>query len=196
MSGALSAALTQARKEFAENPRLRIGAWAIAAIVVFYLWLVLADWRAQMQKDYAAQSQQLQKIRSLAGQDEWLQRAEHARALRDALQAQIPEVATLGLAQASVQTMARNLAAASGNAIRVQAEAPTPVEGNEGLWRVPVVISGGLGAAQVLQLIRRIESERNLVTIEQAMILNRDNRTFSLTVVAFFRVKEAAREPA
>jgi hypothetical protein len=196
MSGALSAALTQARKEFAENPRLRIGAWAIAAIVVFYLWLVLADWRAQMQKDYAAQSQQLQKIRSLAGQDEWLQRAERARALREALQAQIPEVATLGLAQASVQTLARNLAAASGNAIRIQAEAPAPVAGSEGLWRVPVVISGGLGAEQVLQLVRRIESERNLVVIEQAMILNRENRTFSFTVVAFFRVKEAAREPA
>jgi hypothetical protein len=196
MSGALSAALTQARKEFAENPRLRIGAWAIAAIAVFYLWLVLADWRAQMQKDYAAQSQQLQKIRSLAGQDEWLQRAERARALREALQAQIPEVATLGLAQASVQTLARNLAAASGNAIRIQAEAPAPVPGSEGLWRVPVVISGGLGAEQVLQLVRRIESERNLVAIEQAMILNRENRTFSLTVVVFFRVKEAAREPA
>ncbi|MDX2299290.1 MAG: hypothetical protein NW204_06155 [Xanthomonadaceae bacterium] len=196
MSGALSVALTQVRKEFAENPRLRIGAWAIAAIVVFYLWLVLADWRAQMQKDYAAQSQQLQKIRSLAGQDEWLQRAERARALRDALQAQIPEVATLGLAQASVQTLARNLAAASGNAIRIQAEAPAPVTGSEGLWRVPVVISGGLGAEQVLQLVRRIESERNLVVIEQATILNRENRTFSLTVVAFFRVKESAREPA
>lgn len=196
MSGALSVALTQARKEFAENPRLRIGAWAIAAIVVFYLWLVLADWRAQMQKDYAAQSQQLQKIRSLAGQDEWLQRAERARALRDALQAQIPEVATLGLAQASVQTLARNLAAASGNAIRIQAEAPAPVTGSEGLWRVPVVISGGLGAEQVLQLVRRVESERNLVVIEQATILNRENRTFSLTVVAFFRVKESAREPA
>lgn len=196
MSGALSAALTQARKEFADNPRLRIGAWAIVAIVVFYLWLVLADWRAQMQKEYATQSQQLQKIRSLAGQDEWLQRAERARALREALQAQIPEVATLGLAQASVQTLARNLAAASGNAIRIQAQAPTPVAGNEGLWRVPVVISGGLGAEQVLQLVRRIESERNLMAIEQAMILNRDNRTFSLTVVAFFRVKEAAREPA
>lgn len=195
MSGALRAALASMRKELADNPRLRLGAWLIAAILIFYVWLVLADWRAQMHKDYVAQVQQLQKIRSLAGQDEWLQRAEQARVLRDALQAQIPEVATLGLAQASVQTLARDMIAASGNAIRVQTEAPAEVGEGSGLWRVPVVISGGLGATQVLQLIRRIESQRNLVVIEQAMILNRENHTFSLTMVSFFRVQEAVHEP-
>lgn len=195
MSGALRAALASMRKELADNPRLRLGAWLIAAILIFYVWLVLADWRAQMHKDYVAQVQQLQKIRSLAGQDEWLQRAEQARVLRDALQAQIPEVATLGLAQASVQTLARDMIAASGNAIRVQTEAPAEVGEGSGLWRVPMVISGGLGATQVLQLIRRIESQRNLVVIEQAMILNRENHTFSLTMVSFFRVQEAVHEP-
>lgn len=195
MSGALRAALASMRMELADNPRLRLGAWLIAAILIFYVWLVLADWRAQMHKDYVAQVQQLQKIRSLAGQDEWLQRAEQARVLRDALQAQIPEVATLGLAQASVQTLARDMIAASGNAIRVQTEAPAEVGEGSGLWRVPMVISGGLGATQVLQLIRRIESQRNLVVIEQAMILNRENHTFSLTMVSFFRVQEAVHEP-
>jgi len=196
MSGMASVAMAQMRKEFAGNPRLRVGAGLVVAILVFYLWLVLADWRAAMQKDYVAQAQHLEKIRSLAGQDAWLQRAEQARALREALQAQIPEVATLGLAQASVQTLARDLVAASASDLRVQAEVPAQVGEGSGLWRVPVVISGGLGAAQVLQLIRRVESERNLVVIEQAMILNRDNHTFSLTLVSYFRVREAVREPA
>lgn len=195
MNAALGSAVAQMRKEFADNPRLRAGAWVIAAIVLFYLWLVLSEWRADAQKDYAAQSQRLEKISSLAGQDEWLQRAEQARALREALQAQIPEVATLGLAQASVQTTARDLIAASGNTLQVQAEAPAEVGVGSGLWRVPVVISGGLAAPQVLQLVRRIESARNLMVIEQAQILNQNNRTFSLTIVSYYRVQEGVREP-
>ena len=195
MSGVPGTAMGSLRKEFADNPRLRLGAWLIVAIVVFYVWLVLSDWRAQMHKDYVEEVQRLHKIRSLAGQDEWLQRAEQARALREALQAQIPEVATLGLAQASMQTLARDLIAASGSSVRVQAEAPAEVGEGSGLWRVPVVVSGGLSAPQVLQLIRRIESQRNLVIIERAMILNRENRTFSLTMVSYFRVQEAVREP-
>lgn len=195
MNAALGTAVAQMRKEFADNPRLRAGAWVIAAIVLFYLWLVLSEWRADAQKDYAAQSQRLEKISSLAGQDEWLQRAEQARALREALQAQIPEVATLGLAQASVQTTARDLIAASGNTLQVQAEAPAEVGVGSGLWRVPVVISGSLAAPQVLQLVRRIESARNLMVIEQAQILNQNNRTFSLTIVSYYRVQEGVREP-
>lgn len=196
MSAAAGGLLEQARKELADNPRLRLGAWLIVGILVLYLWLVLSDWQAAVQKDYLVQVQRLEKIRSLAGQDEWLQRAEQARALREALQAQIPEVATLGLAQASMQTFARDLVSASGASLRVQTEVPAEVGEGSGLWRVPVVLSGGLSAPQVLQLIRGIESARNLVVIEEALILNRVNQTFSLTLVAYYRVQEGVREPA
>src|SRR3546814_3808218 len=122
MSTMAATLLAQARAEFQANVRLRWGSVLIVAIMVFYLWLVPSDLRAQMQRDYVQQVQRLDKITSLSGQDEWLQRAQQASTLREALQAQIPTVATLGLAQASVQSIARDLITASGKPLRVQAE--------------------------------------------------------------------------
>lgn len=194
MNALLTTLLAQARAEFQANARLRWGGLLIAAIVVFYLWLVLSDVRAEMQREYVQQVQRLDKITSLAGQDEWLQRAEQARVLRDALQAQIPSVDTLGLAQASVQSLARDLISASGKQLRVQAETATEVGRGSGIWRVPVVISGGMAPAAALQLIQRIENQPNLVVIEQAIVINRNTGTLTLTMAAFFRVQEATSE--
>jgi len=46
-----------------------------------------------------------------------------------------------------------------------------------------------------VQLIRRIEMQPNLIVIEQAMVLNRNNGMVALTVAGFFRVEEAANAP-
>ncbi|PIQ37137.1 MAG: hypothetical protein COW59_08795 [Lysobacterales bacterium CG17_big_fil_post_rev_8_21_14_2_50_64_11] len=195
MSAAWQSLLAQARAEFHANARLRWGGLLIVVILLVYLLLVLSDVRAQMQREYVQQVQRLQKISSLAGQDEWLQRAERARVLRDGLQAQLPTVATLGLAQASVQSFARDLIASSGKPLRVQSETATEVGRGSGIWRVPVVISGALAPDAAVQLIRRIEMQPNLIVIEQAMVLNRNNGMVALTVAGFFRVEEAANAP-
>lgn len=194
MSALLATLLAQVRAEFQANARLRWGGLLIAAIMLFYLWLVLSDLRTQMQGDYVQLVQRRDKITSLAGQEEWLQRAEQARVLRDALQAQIPSVETLGLAQASVQSLARDLISASGKQLRVQAETATEVGRGSGIWRVPVVISGGMAPAAALQLIQRIESQPNLVVVEQAIVINRNAGVLTLTMAAFFRVQEATNE--
>lgn len=191
MNAVLQSLLTQVRSEFQANARLRWGGLLILAIVVLYLLLVLSDVRAQMQRDYVQQVQRLDKITSLAGQDEWLQRAEQARLLRDALQAQIPTVATLGLAQASVQSLARDLIAASGKPLRVQVETATEVGRGSGIWRTPVVISGGLSPDRALQMIRKIEQQENLVVVDQAILLNRSGGGLTLTMTAFSRIQGA-----
>lgn len=191
MSAMIPTLLAQARAEFQANARLRWGGVLIVAIMVFYLWLVLSDLRAQMQRDYVQQVQRLDKITSLSGQDEWLQRAQQASTLRQALQAQIPTVATLGLAQASVQSIARDLITASGKPLRVQAETATEIGSGSGIWRVPVVISGALAPDAALQLIRNIERQQNLVVVDQMILLNRPGAPFSVTMTAYFRVQEA-----
>lgn len=183
--------LEQARREWAGNRRLRIGAVAIAAILAFYLLLVLRDWQSALQLHYAQRSEQLQKMQALAGQEVWIARAQAAQALRKGLEAEIPEVATLGLAQAGVQTWMRDLNAAFGGALQVQNQAPQQVDGQPGVWRVPVTISGPGDPMRVMQLIGQVESRKSLTVIDQATLLNRENQTFSLTVVSLFRIKEA-----
>lgn len=193
-SALVAAAWAGGRRELAGNPRLRLGLFVIAGILALYLWLLLRDGQAALAQEYRAERQRLARIVSLAGQEHWLARAEAARTLREALEAEIPSADTLGLAQASVQSWARDLGAAAGAEVRVQTEAPARVRSGENLWRIPVNLSGALEPRQVLQLIQRIERQPNLTTIEQALILSRDNRTFSLTVVAFYRIPEEAAD--
>lgn len=191
MAAGLGDLSAQARSEWANNPRLRLGVAVIAAVLAVYLLLVLRDWRAGLQEQFAARSEHLQKMQSLAGQDEWIARAQDARKLRQALDAQIPEVATVGLAQAGIQTWVRSLGGAFGDGLQIQTQAPQAVEGQPGLWRVPVVLSGSAEPHIVMQLVQQIEDRKSLAVIEQATVLNRANKTFSLTVVSLFRIPEA-----
>lgn len=179
------------REELGGNARLRWGLVVISAILAVQLFLVLSDWRTSLHDRYVERRQYLRKLRTLAGQEQWLSRASEASRLRKALEAEIPEVATLGLAQANAQAWVRDLASAHGQTVRVQARPPAAIEGEPGLYKIPVVLSGSLPPAAVINLIQRVEKHPSLAVIENAVLLNRENRTFELAVVSFARVKEA-----
>lgn len=191
MNPQLTAMLEQARREWAGNRRLRLGGIAIAAILAFYLLLVLRDWQAALQVQYADRTEHLQKMQALAGQEVWIGRAQEAQSLRKGLEAEIPEIDTLGLAQAGLQTWMRDLNGTFGGTLQIQNQASQQVEGQPGVWRVPVVLSGPGEPRRVIQLIGQIEGRKSLTVIDAATMLNRDNHTFSLTVVSLFRIKEA-----
>lgn len=187
-------AWSSARDEWSRNARLRWGVAVIALVIGVWVFLVLRDWRDALAEEYLDRHAYLVKMQSLVGQDEWLERAEAAARIRAALEAEIPLADTIGIAQATVQTWARDLVAASGAELQVQAQAAQEVEGHPGLFRVPVVISGGLQAPKVMELIRQVESYGSLAVIEESLIMNRQNETFSLTVVAYFQVQEGVAD--
>jgi hypothetical protein len=180
--------MDQVRQELAKNARLRLGLIVIAVILAFYSALLLMDWRTALHAHYVERMQYLHKLREMANQNEWPARAEAAARLRKALEAEIPEVASLGLAQAGAQTWARGLAGVQGGAIQLQTQEPQVVEGQPGLMRVPIVLSGALPPRVVLNIIQQIEKRGSLAVIEEAMLLNRENQTFQLTVVSYVRV--------
>ena len=187
-------AWSSARDEWSRNARLRWGVAVIALVIGVWVFLVLRDWRDALAEEYLDRHAYLVKMQSLVGQDEWLERAEAAARIRAALEAEIPSADTIGIAQATVQTWARDLVAASGAELQVQAQAAQEVDGHPGLFRVPVVISGGLQAPKVMELIRQVESYGSLAVIEESLIMNRQNETFSLTVVAYFQVQEGVAD--
>lgn len=186
--------LADIRREWAGNPRLRLGIIAIGVILAVYLSLVMQDWRAGLQERYAERTEYLGKMQALAGQDAWIARAEAVAQTRAALEAEIQTVATAGIAQAAVQGWLRDAAVAFGEGVQVQAAAPLQVAEGSDIWRVPVTISGKLDPARYVQLLARIESRPTLAVVEEATLLNRENRTFSLTVVSYYRVKGAATD--
>ena len=192
MSTQLESALADIRRQWAANPRLRMGVVVIGLILVAWVFLVLRDWRASLAAEYAARTEHLYKMRALAGQDEWIDRARSMAEVRGALEAELPEAATPGLAQANVQGWVRDVVAAYGEQdVTVQVRDAIAVDGHPGVWRVPVAINGPLRAGRFLDLVATIERRNTLAIVEQARVLDRDNKTFSLTVVAFFRIPPA-----
>lgn len=177
--------------DVARNPRLQLGLVAIATILVFYSALLLVDWRANLYKQYVERRHYLHKLRDMAIENEWPARAEASAQTRKALEAEIPAVASLSLAQAGAQTWARDLAAVHGAAVQVQAQEPQEVQGQPGLMRVPIVLSGTLAPRAVLNIIQQIEKRGSLAVIEESLLLNRENQTFQLTVVSYVRVTGA-----
>lgn len=193
MGGPFAQRMAQVRTEWAGNPRLRFGAGAILVILVVYLLMVLTDWRSALHDEYQQRTLQLYKVQALAGKDEWVLRAENARSLNKALQAEIPNSATIGLAQAQAQTWMRQLMQAFGPKMTSESHAPVQVTGQPGLWRIPITIRGLVSVAQLQEILRRIESSDRLIVIDSMSIsMIRDTPNASLTTVAYYRVGKPA----
>lgn len=189
MSAILPVRTRKIREEWASNPRLRWGAGIAIAIGFFYLCLVLADWRRDLHDQYQQRTLQLYKMTALAGQEHWLARAQSAQAVEKALQAEIPNASTIGLAQAEVQTFVRQLVNAFGRKLSSDARPPAEVTGQPGLWRIPVTMRGMVSQPQMLEILRRVEdSDRLMVIDEFSFTFVKGVPNISMTLVAYYRV--------
>lgn len=185
----------QLMQEVAGNRRLQAGLAAIALILAIYGFLVLLDLRAAQAGDYSQKTEQLAKMRALAGQDAWIGRAQSVARVRQGLEAEIPRVETVGVAQAQLMTWVRDLGqSAGGEAVQIQSQEPQRVAGEADLWRIPVVISGAATPDRVVQMIQQVEKRSVLTVVDQALIMNRENKTYSLTLVAFARIGERSAD--
>lgn len=189
MAGTWPEQLRGAREEWRNNPRLRWAAALAVGIGFLYLCLLLSDWRRDLHAQYQQRTLQLYKMASLAGQEHWLVRAQEAQVAEKALQAEIPNAATIGLAQAEVQTMVRQLIDAFGSKLVSEARPPVEVSGQPGLWRIPVTLRGQLSQGQMLEILRRLEDSDRLVVIDEfSFAMTQGAPTMSLTLVAFYRI--------
>lgn len=197
MSAILPVRTRKIREEWNGNPRLRWGAGIAIAIGFFYLCLVLADWRRDLHDQYQQRTLQLYKMTELAGQEQWLGRAQSAQALQKALQAEVPNAATIGLAQAEVQTFVRQLINAFGRKLGSDVRPPAEVAGQPGLWRIPVTLRGVVSQPQMLEMLRRVEdSDRLMVIDEFSFTFVRGVPNMSMTLVAYYRVGGGAPKEA
>ena len=189
MSAILPARTRKIREEWRSNPRLRWGAGIAIAIGFFYLCLVLVDWRRDLHDQYQQRTLQLYKMTELAGQEHWLARAQSAQAVEKALQAEVPSAATIGLAQAEVQTFVRQLINAFGRKLSSDARPPAEVTGQPGLWRIPVTMRGMVSQPQMLEILRRVEDSDRLMLIDElSFSFIKGGPNISMTLVAYYRV--------
>lgn len=184
------------RAQWNANPRLRLGGWVILGIVLLYLLLVLSDARTALQASVADDAERLAKVKSLAGQDMWMDRAAAAAALAAQLEAELPEARTAGLAQAAMQGRLRELVQSYGNDVTAEVAAAGPVPGQDGWVRVPATITArGLGLERVKQLLQAIEGQPQLLAVESITLDNRNSVQLSLVVHGYYRLADTAEAP-
>jgi len=182
-------------QEVAGNRRLQAGLAGIVLILAVYVFLVLLDLRTAQAGDYSQKTEQLAKMRALAGQDAWIGRAQSVARVRRGLDAEIPRVETVGVAQAQLMTWVRDLGqSAGGEAVQIQSQEPQRVAGEADLWRIPVVISGAATPDKVVQMIQQVEKRSVLTVVDQVLVMNRENKTYSLTLVACAHIAERSAD--
>lgn len=189
---ALDAPLQSLKRQVDAAPWLRWASLAIAVLIAALALQALDNWRAERQKAGIEAEQALRRILALKGQNVWLAREKSAQQLRDSLKAQLPQVATPGMAQAALQNWLRNITAnfdTQNVVIRLNRSAP--LESMPDVLRVNAALNGTLNPRQALALIRQIESSPNLVVVE-TVALQSDSSTLHLTVNAYYRITAGA----
>ena len=183
-----SAAVQRLRQELGSNRRLQAGAVLIGVLLALYALSAVDTWRQGIVARLAAAQAQRVRTQALAGQTQWSVRAAQAQALERALAARIPDADSVGLAQATQQAWLRRAVLPFAPMATIRMDPPVPVEGQPGYWRIPAEISGPLAVARTLQLLQRIESNRDRMQVESIRISNAVNPQLQMTVVALVRI--------
>lgn len=182
--------LVTARNELAGNPRLRVGLIVIGALLALYQLAGLSDLRVRMTADYAARQTQLARVQNISKEDGWDRRASEIHAMRAALEAEIPDADSMGLAQATMQGWLRDTVTRSGVKLSVTMDAPLRVSDTSAYWKIPARISGQMSLAGALELIRLIESRKELMSVESIRLTTGNQPSVSLEVAGYYRVRQ------
>ncbi|MCA7025291.1 MULTISPECIES: hypothetical protein [Stenotrophomonas] len=191
---AFESQLQSLKRQVEAAPWLKWAGLAIVLLLALFCLQALDAVRVERQKAAMDAELDLRRIMSLKGQDVWFEREKSALELRDTLRAQLPEVATPGMAQASLQNWLRGLTSGFGNEqnANIRINRSGTVETVPGVLRVNASLNVAASPRQSLNLLRQIESSSNLVTLETLTLQSDDSNTLHLTLNAYYRIAEGA----
>ena len=184
--------LQSLKRQVEAAPWLKWAGLAIVLLLALFCLQALDAARLERQKAAMDAELDLRRILALKGQDVWFEREKSASQLRDTLKAQLPEVATPGMAQAALQNWLRGLTSGFGNeqnaSIRINRSGL--VETVPGVLRVNASLNIAASPRQSLNLLRQVETSTNLVTVETVTLQSDDSNTLHLTLNAYYRIAE------
>lgn len=179
------------RTQLAANPRLRLGVLAIPLIALLYLNLLLADQRSDLHANIAAQQEELTLARQLAGQDEWIERLEQARALLGSqAERHFGTADSEAFARADIQAGAQALLAAQRlQQIRIEVSTAGNADPDSGLVPLQLRLAGNAQGEQLYQLIAAMEAASPTYRIDSLNVnAQRDSHlVFSLIASVWYQ---------
>ena len=189
----LDTQLAELRKQLEATPWLKWALGLATLLLAAFIWQGLETLRLRAQDAAMDEEVKLHRVRGLQGQDAWIERAQQASQLHQALLAEIPTVTTAGLAQATLQSWLRDVASSVSDdqSLRVTVDSPAVLDQPAGVLRVHATLSGALSPRQTLTVLRRIESSTQLILIETLEIRSDAARSASIGLNAYYRLADA-----
>ena len=182
----LKAAWERVRSELAANLRLRLGAWAVAFIVLFYAVLVQGDRVGAAYDEYADGADRFARAERLRGQGEWSELLAAEQARNEQLSALFWEAETQGLAEASLQAALQELLKPlEFRNMRIQSGVSQPVPEVPGLWQIQAQVNAGYRQGAELQLLHKIATHPRKLVVNRLDLVPQ-NRRLLLIVSAYF----------
>ncbi len=182
----LLAAWRRLGRELADQPRLRLGIWAIVLLGLFYLLLLQSERLAEAQARLLRQTATLAEAEQLRAQTQWpaLQTAEADR--RTALIERFWTAETEGLAQARLQAVLRVMLEDAGmQSVRIQSGVSQEVGAGAELWQVQVQVQARYRPGDELRLLHALARYPRKLVVDRLDLLPRNQRMFML-ISAYF----------
>lgn len=197
MSG--SAAIRKVVQQFRDNRRLGgLGAAVLAALAFLAVDSAVSALRAQS-AELAELVERRERLEALSGSTAWFQREEAAESLLATLEAGIPPAASHGMAQAIFQGWLRERTVGMDGNVSAEVATPQPVDDPAlppSLVRVTATVTGRSHRNTVIDLVRRVEASKSLITVDAFSISANPEEGFTLTLSAYFRLEAAPGDGA
>ena len=182
----LKAAWQRLRSELAANLRLRVGAWAVAFIVLFYAVLVQGDRVGAAFESYVDEADRFARAERLRGQEEWGELLDAERLRNEQLSVLFWEAETQGLAEASLQAALQELLGPLDfRNTRIQSGVSQPVPDVPGLWQIQAQVNAGYRQGAELQLLHKIATHPRKLVVNRLDLVPQ-NRRLLMIVSAYF----------
>ena len=174
------------RSELAANLRLRLGAWAVAFIVLLYAVLLQGDRVAAAYEEYANGAERFARAERLRGQEEWSELLAAEQSRNERLSVLFWEAETQGLAEASLQAaLGELLGPLEFRNTRIQSGVSQPVPDVPGLWQIQAQVNAGYRQGAELLLLHRIATHPRKLVINRLDLVPQNGRLLMI-VSAYF----------
>ena len=186
---ALKQLLAQAQAELRANPRLRLGAWVIVALLLFgWVFVLQPDRAAAAYATHARAAEQLAASRAvLEHRDEWPELLAAARDSGEVLQARFWRAETEGLAKAGLQeTLERIVADLDMRNVAIESGASRAVPDADAVWQVQARLAVTFTPGAELKLLHALATHQRKLVIERLDLLRGRQSRIQLIVSAYF----------
>ena len=182
----LGNALAPVREEFANNVRVRFGAWCVVAIVLLYWILVRADDLEAARADYAGEIARLERAQGTGADADWRELLAAEQRAGAELTEGFWRAENAGVAGASVLTALTELAGeVELRNPRVQPGVIQPVAGAPDVWQVQARLTARHRDGAELRLVHALATHPRKLVVDRLDISQTRSR-LNLLVSAYF----------